>query len=112
VTDPHEEIAALESQIAELSEAVEQCRKIRIVAKAAIAAGSLFLVVTVLGMWGLGAAALTLGIAAVVGGLALLGSNERTQEEIAASIKAHEAKRAELIEGLPFQETKGSLVRR
>src|SRR5215212_9755088 len=47
VTDPHEEIAALERQIAELSEAAEQCRKIRIVAKALTAAGSLFLVATV-----------------------------------------------------------------
>jgi len=92
VTEPLEEIAALESKIAELSEAAEQCRKIRIVAKALTAAGSLLLVATVLGMWGLGAATLTLGIAAVLGGLALLGSNERTHEEIAASIKAHEAR--------------------
>ena len=78
--------AALESQIAELSEAVEQCRKIRIVAKAVTAAGSLLLVVTVLGMVSVGAVALVLGIAAVLGGLALLGSNERTHDEVAASI--------------------------
>ena len=111
MTDPHEEIAALESQIAELSEAVEQCRKIRIVAKAVTAAGNLLLVVTVLGMVGVGAVALVLGIAAILGGLALLGSNERTHEEIATSIKAYEAKRAELIDGLPFQETERSLLR-
>ena len=77
----------------ELSEATEQCRKIRIVVRAVTAAGSLLLVVTVLGMWGLEAVALiTIGIAAVLGGLALVGSNERTHEEIAASIKAHEAR--------------------
>ena len=61
--------------------------------RAVTAAGSLLLVVTVLGMWGLEAVALiTIGIAAVLGGLALVGSNERTHEEIAASIKAHEAR--------------------
>jgi len=103
--DPHDEIAALESQIAELSDAAKQCRKIRVAAKAVTVAGSLLRVITVLGVLGLEVVALVFGIAAGLGGLALLGSNERTGEEIAASIKAHEARRAELIHGLPFQET-------
>jgi hypothetical protein len=108
VTDPHEDIGVLESQIAELSEAAEQCRRIRIAAKAITVAGSLLLIVTVLGTFGSGALALVLGIAAVLGGLALLGSNERTHQEIAASIKAHEAKRAELIDGLLLVDTERS----
>ena len=57
---------------------------------------------------GSGALALVLGIAAVLGGLALLGSNERTHQEIAASINAHDVERAELIDGLLLAQTEGS----
>ena len=39
--DPHEQIARLEAQIEALAGTVESCRKIMLVAKAAIAGGAL-----------------------------------------------------------------------
>ncbi len=44
--------------------------------------------------------ALIVGLALVLGGLALLGSNQRTLDETLAAIRAAEARRAEMIDGL------------
>ena len=43
------------------------------------------------------------GVAAVLGGLALLGSNKRTRDEIVASIRAHEKRRTEMIDALKLR---------
>jgi hypothetical protein len=45
-----------------------------------------------------------IGIAAVLGSVALLGSNRRTRDEITAAIRTQEARRSEMIDGLELQE--------
>jgi hypothetical protein len=94
----HEQIARLETEIDELAEAAERCRKISMAAKTAVATGIPLLLMSLIG-W-LGPLALVSGLSAALGGLALLGSNQRTWDDTLADIRLREAQRAELIDGL------------
>ena len=48
-SEPREQIVALEIRIEELSETIERCRKIRVISRAAIAAGALLLLAVTVG---------------------------------------------------------------
>ena len=98
--DPRAAIAALEAAIEEQFQAAERCRRIDLVAKAAVGAGAVLLVAVAAGGSRLGATALVFGVTAVLGGLALLGSNRRTLDDTLAAIQANEARRAALIDAL------------
>jgi anaerobic glycerol-3-phosphate dehydrogenase len=70
----HEVIADLETEIDALRDEAERCRKIDIVAKLAFGLGCITLVTSFIQA---SAFALVIGIAAVLGSVALLGSNRR-----------------------------------
>ena len=95
--DPHEEIAALEREIEALSKRAGQCGKVSLLAKATVGAGVLLLVLTVIGALGRSPVALVAGIGALLGGIALHGSNRSTLDEIRAAIRERERRRANLI---------------
>jgi hypothetical protein len=95
--DPTDEISQLEARLEALAEKAEQCRKIIMVSKAAIAAGALLLLVMMLGLFGSGATVALGSIAAVLGGIVSLGSNTSTLQQTTAAINAAEAHRSELI---------------
>ena len=99
--DQHEQIARLEAEVDQLIEAAERCRKISMAAKAAVATGLPLLMISMLG-W-LGPLALILGLTAVLGGIVLLGSNQRTWDDTLADIRLREAQRAELIDDLGLE---------
>src|SRR5215204_3150977 len=101
--DLHDEIAELEAKIDDLSSAAERCRKITLAAKAVMIAGGLLLLVILTGLVQFGPAALVAAITAILGGITLFGSNQSTRAEIAARIRAHEVRRAELIGGVELQ---------
>src|SRR5215207_7695023 len=101
--DLHDEIAELEAEIDGLSGAAERCRKITLAAKAVITAGGLLLLIILTGLIQFGPAALVAAITAVLGGITLFGLNQSTRDQIIAQIKAHEARRAELIDGVELQ---------
>jgi hypothetical protein len=98
--EPDAELAA---RLEELFEAAEGCRKIIVAARAAVAAGGMLLMFIVFGLLRREPIALVAGLTAVLGGVVLLGSNESTLNEILASIRAHEARRAQLINALGLQ---------
>ncbi len=98
--DLPEQIAGLEAEIAALSDAAQRCRKFSFAAKALIATGGLLFLLILTGSFRSGATVFVLGLTGVLGGLALLGSNNRTWDEIAARIRTHEAQRTELIDQL------------
>jgi len=100
MADLPERIAELEAEILALSEAAQRCRKIGFLARGMIGAGGLLFLVLLTGLWRSGAVALVLALTAVLGGIALLGSNKRTWDEILASIRAKEAQRSALIDQL------------
>lgn len=99
----HDEIARLEERIEALGEARERCRKISLFAKIAIACGASWLVLgfvlaSVFGVWwALEPSAFFAALAAMIGGVVLLGSNATTWTQTEEALREAEAARAELI---------------
>ena len=92
-----DEISRIEARLEELAEVAERCRKIILVSKAAIAVGAALLLVLMLGLFGPSPAATIGSIAAVLGGIASLGSNVSTLRQTMASMSAAEVHRSDLI---------------
>ena len=105
--DQHQLIADLEAEIDGLRDSAERCRKIDIVAKAVMGIGVGLLLI---GFLWFSASALVIGIAAVLGSVALVGSNRGTLGEIITRIKLAEARRAEIIDGLGLQTVSNGLT--
>jgi hypothetical protein len=91
------EIARLEGQIEKLNEQLGWCAKISVAAKVTIAAGALWFALALVGILPLGATAFVGTVAAVLGGVVLLGSNETTWNEADEALRETEAARAALI---------------
>jgi hypothetical protein len=105
--DQHEQITDLEADIERLSEAAERCRKAILVAKVATAAGGLALALTIAGIVQFEPVAFVAMIAAILGGIALYGSSKSTLDEIAATIRSHEALRVVMIDELELRGIEG-----
>jgi hypothetical protein len=98
--DQHQLVADLEAEIDDLRVSAERCRKIDMAAKAALSVGLALLLVSF--FW-FSASALVIGIAAVLGSVALVGSNRGTLGEIISGIRLAEARQAEVIDGLQLE---------
>ena len=96
-SDPHEQIARLESEIEALGESAAWCAKIALGSRIAIGAGGALFAAMLVGL--VQASALSLMISAILamGGIVLYGSNRTTAEQIAARIANAERLRAQLI---------------
>ena len=101
--DPRDEIVRLEAKIEQLAGVIESCRKIIAVSRAAIVVGAILLVAIMLGALRLDPTMLIASIAAVIGGIVLLGSNSRTSDDATAALRTAEARRAELIGAIDLQ---------
>jgi hypothetical protein len=84
-------------RIEEVAEALERCRKFAIAAKIAIIFGALLTVATLLGFFTLAPMAMLGGVAALLGGIVVYGSNGSTLDELSKSLHDAEARRAALI---------------
>ena len=76
--DPTDEITRIETRLEQLAATSEQCRKIIMVSKVAIAAGGAMLLLMVFGLFGSSAAVALGSIGMVLGGIVALGSNVST----------------------------------
>jgi hypothetical protein len=92
-----DDIARIEERIEELEQAIARCRKLSLAAKLAIGAGAVLLALTLLGLLEFIAAVVTAAMAAVIGGVVLLGSNATTWTQTESALRASEAMRAEWI---------------
>jgi len=101
--DLHQQITELEVQIEELFAAAEWCRKIMIAARMSITAGGLLLMIVMFKLFRVEPVAFVAAITAVLAGIVLFGSNRSTLEGIRATIRAHETRRAQLINELGLQ---------
>jgi hypothetical protein len=97
LSDPHAEIARLEAEIEERSEAIERCRKTILLSKTVAIVGVLVIALMLTGIVPADATVLIVSIAATLGGAVGLGSTTTTAAQLAAAIKDAEARRAELI---------------
>ncbi|MDO9059801.1 MAG: hypothetical protein Q7U92_12385 [Bradyrhizobium sp.] len=100
---PTDEITRIEARLEQLAAVAEQCRKIILVSKAAIAGGAAVLLVMVLGLFGSSPVAALGSIGAVLGGIVALGSNVSTLQQTMDAISADEALRSDLISGIELR---------
>jgi hypothetical protein len=98
--DQHQLVADLEAEIDGLRDGAERCRKIEVVSKAVMGIGVGLLL---MGFLWFSALALVIGIAAVLGSVALVGSNRGTLGQIITGIRLAEARRAEVIDALGLE---------
>jgi uncharacterized membrane protein YqjE len=92
-----EDIARIEARIEDLQEQAARCAKLSLAAKIAIAAGGAWLALTVLWLVPFVPFMLVAAMAAVIGGIVLLGSNATTWDQTEAALRASEAMRTEWI---------------
>ena len=95
--NPIDEISRIEALLEGLAEVSERCRKIILVSKAVIAGGVVLSLFMMIGLFGSNQVAAIGSIAAVLGGIVLLGSNVSTLQQTMAAISAAEALRSDLI---------------
>ena len=105
--DQHPLVADLEAEIDSLCDSAERCRKIDIVAKAMMGIGVGLLL---MGFLWFSASALVIGIAAVLGSVALVGSTRGTLGEIITGIRLAEARRAEVIDSLELETVRPRII--
>lgn len=95
--DPHEEIIYLEARIEQIGQQIENCRKVGLAARVACVAGAVLFCLTILGVIAFNPTILIAALAAMIGGVVLLGSNRTTARQAKAALKAAEARRVALI---------------
>ena len=98
-----EDIARIEARIEELDEGIERCRKLAFVARIAIAAGAAWIALTLLTLIPYVPFMTVAALAAVIGGVVLLGSNSTTWKQTEAAREASAKLRDELIEQLQLR---------
>jgi len=102
--DPHDEIARLEAQIESLSDTIEGCRKLILLAKVVVAGGAIAMLAMLFGAIRGDALVLAGAMAALMGGIVVLGSNMSTSNQALAKMKDTEARRAALIDQLELRD--------
>ena len=102
--DPHDEIERIEARIETLADKIENCRKFILAARIALAAGGIVLAAMVLGLIRFDPTMMIAGVAAVLGGIVVWGSNGSTAQEAETEMAAAETERAALIGLLDLRE--------
>ena len=92
-----DDIARIEERIEELRDAIARCRKLSVAAKLMIGAGAGWIALTLILLIPYLPGMVFGALAAVIGGIVLLGSNSTTWSETEAALAASEAMRAEWI---------------
>ena len=97
--DPREEILRLESEIEKLGQTLDGCRKIILISKIAMAAGSMAMLGLLFGLLTFDFLIMISSFTAMIGGIVAYGSNMSTAQQASEALQAAEAQRAALIDG-------------
>ena len=100
---PQAEIARLEERIEQLAAKIENCRKLMLAARIAIACGGLLLAALVTGMLYAEPTFLVMAIASILGGIVLMGSNSSSALEAREQMEEAELQRDEWIGALQLR---------
>ena len=95
--DAHDEIERLEAQIEEIEGRIKSCRKFIVASRIAVVGGVVISAAMLLGAIHLDPIWMAAAFAAVLGGIAVWGSNGSTAKEASAELRTAEAHRAALI---------------
>jgi hypothetical protein len=96
--DLSDQIARIEADVEQLAQTLEGCRKAMSLSRVAIAAGGIWIVAYFLGVIRFDPTLMVGAIAAIIGGIVVLGSNSSTSRQTMAAIKVAETQRAKLID--------------
>ena len=102
-------IEELEDEIECLAQMRERCRKVSPAAKIAILAGFAWLGVTLIALVPFWPGPFFAALAAIIGGIVLLGSNKTTWEQTEAALAKAEAARAALIGEIELRVVDGGV---
>ena len=103
-TDPRDEIVRLEERIEELAAKIESCRKFILASRISVAGGSLVLVGMLFGVIGFDPAMMAGAVAALLGGIAVSGSNRSTAQQAAKELTSAKSYRSVLIEKMAISD--------
>jgi hypothetical protein len=98
-----EEIARLEERVAALTESLDRCEKLSLLARLVLAGGAVWLALVVLRILPFAPFNIVGAIAALIGGIVLYGANASTRKQTLAAIAQAEALRMHLIGRLEMQ---------
>jgi hypothetical protein len=101
------DIARIEERIEELRDAIARCRKLSAAAKLLIGAGAAWLALTVVWLIPYVPYMVIAAMAAVIGGIVLLGSNSTTWAQMQAALADSEDMRAASMEGKQARSAEG-----
>ena len=96
-------IDTLEREGERAAEKIENCRKFMILARGMMILGAGTFVGDLVGLARLPPAGALLGIAGVIAGIVIYGSHHSTRQEASERLRAIEAERSELIDGLDLR---------
>jgi hypothetical protein len=96
----HDEIVRLEERIEDLAAKIENCRKFILASRIAVAASILVFAGMLFGAIRFDPATLAAAVAALLGGIAVWGSNGSTTKEAVKQLAEADAERSALIEKL------------
>ena len=94
--DLSDQIARIESDIEQLAETLDGCRKAMLFSKVVITAGGIWILAYFLGVIRFDPTAMIASIAAIIGGVVVFGSNSSTSKQTTAAMKVAETQRAEI----------------
>jgi undecaprenyl pyrophosphate phosphatase UppP len=103
-TGPQAEIARLEERIEQLAAKIENCHKLMLAARIAVAFGGVLVAALVTGVLYADPVLMITAIAAVLGGIVLLGSNSSTASEAREQMEEAELQRDEWIGALQLRD--------
>jgi hypothetical protein len=95
-----DDIARIEREIERLADVAERCRKLMSGAKAAIVLGGVLLALILIGLVRAEGGPLIAALAAIIGGIVVLGSNATTRRQTLEAMAVREAHRSALIDRL------------
>ena len=101
---PQAEIARLEERIEQLATKIDNCRKLMLAARIAVAFGGVLIAALLTGVLRDEPVFLVTAIVALLGGIVLLGSNSSTAAEAREQMEEAEIKRDEWIGALQLCE--------
>ena len=96
-------ITFLEGRIEELAKSIDHCQKAMLIAKLAGVAGSIWLVVMMVGAVRFNGLAMILSLSAMIGGFVMFGSSRSTALQAEAAMQQAEQERRALIRSLELR---------
>jgi hypothetical protein len=102
--DPHDEIGRVEDRIERLTEKIDSCRKLILASRLAVVAGAIVLAGMLFGVIRFDPGVMAAAVAALLGGIAVWGSNRSTVQEAMEELALSEADRSILIQKMDLRD--------